>query len=329
MPAWTSDARARAAVRRARRGGRGGAAGHDADVPARGATSCSHEGDPGDRLYVIVDGKIKLGAPSGDGRENLLAVLGPGEMFGELSLFDPGAAHGDRHRAHRRHADRRSATTTCSPGSTGAPRWPSSLLARAGPAAAPDQRGDGRPRLQRRARPGGQGAARPRRQVRRRASRTACGSPTTSPRRSWPSSSAPPARRSTRRWPTSQNRGWLRLERAAVVLLDLERLDPPRPLQLGPSPATAGRQVVQLGPDATARRPATAPGRRRHRPGDDLARPCGRRPRAPRATCSSRSSRCQVAPSTAAGSSSTGPCPGSSRAPRPRRPARSRSQRPR
>jgi CRP-like cAMP-binding protein len=50
-----------------------------------------HEGDPGDRLYVIVEGKIKLGRASGDGRENLLAVLGPGEMFGELSLFDPGA----------------------------------------------------------------------------------------------------------------------------------------------------------------------------------------------------------------------------------------------
>ena len=49
-----------------------------------------HEGDPGDRLYVIVEGKIKLGRASGDGRENLLAVLGPGEMFGELSLFDPG-----------------------------------------------------------------------------------------------------------------------------------------------------------------------------------------------------------------------------------------------
>lgn len=49
-----------------------------------------HEGDPGDRLYVIVDGKVKLGRASGDGRENLLAVLGPGEMFGELSLFDPG-----------------------------------------------------------------------------------------------------------------------------------------------------------------------------------------------------------------------------------------------
>ncbi|MDM8086250.1 Crp/Fnr family transcriptional regulator [Cellulomonas cellasea] len=49
-----------------------------------------HEGEPGDRLYVIRSGKIKLGRRSNDGRENLLAVLGPGEMFGELSLFDPG-----------------------------------------------------------------------------------------------------------------------------------------------------------------------------------------------------------------------------------------------
>ncbi len=49
-----------------------------------------HEGDPGDRLYVIIEGKVKLGRTSGDGRENLLAILGPGEMFGELSLFDPG-----------------------------------------------------------------------------------------------------------------------------------------------------------------------------------------------------------------------------------------------
>jgi CRP/FNR family transcriptional regulator, cyclic AMP receptor protein len=48
------------------------------------------EGDPGDRLYVVSEGKIKLGRSSSDGRENLLAVLGPGEMFGELSLFDPG-----------------------------------------------------------------------------------------------------------------------------------------------------------------------------------------------------------------------------------------------
>jgi CRP-like cAMP-binding protein len=38
---------------------------------------------------VVVHGKIKLGTTSADGRENLLSILGPGEMFGELSLFDP------------------------------------------------------------------------------------------------------------------------------------------------------------------------------------------------------------------------------------------------
>jgi CRP/FNR family cyclic AMP-dependent transcriptional regulator len=47
------------------------------------------EGQIGDRLYVVLDGKIKLTRAAADGRENLLSVLGPGEMFGELSLFDP------------------------------------------------------------------------------------------------------------------------------------------------------------------------------------------------------------------------------------------------
>ena len=56
---------------------------------ARG-TTIFREGEPGDRLFVIATGKIKLGQTSSDGRDNLLAVLGPGEMFGELSLFDPG-----------------------------------------------------------------------------------------------------------------------------------------------------------------------------------------------------------------------------------------------
>ncbi len=48
------------------------------------------EGDAGDRVYVVIEGKVKLGRTAPDGRENLLAVLGPGQMFGELSLFDPG-----------------------------------------------------------------------------------------------------------------------------------------------------------------------------------------------------------------------------------------------
>jgi CRP/FNR family transcriptional regulator len=47
------------------------------------------EGDTGDKLYIILSGKIKLTKSAPDGRENLLSVHGPGEMFGELSLFDP------------------------------------------------------------------------------------------------------------------------------------------------------------------------------------------------------------------------------------------------
>jgi CRP/FNR family cyclic AMP-dependent transcriptional regulator len=48
------------------------------------------EGELGDRLYIILSGKVKLGRHAPDGRENLLAVMGPSDMFGELSVFDPG-----------------------------------------------------------------------------------------------------------------------------------------------------------------------------------------------------------------------------------------------
>ena len=48
------------------------------------------EGEPGDRLYIVGNGKVKIGRKSPDGRENLLMVAGPSDMFGELSIFDPG-----------------------------------------------------------------------------------------------------------------------------------------------------------------------------------------------------------------------------------------------
>ena len=53
-------------------------------------TTIFDEGEPGDRLYIIVEGKIKLARHAPDGRENLLSVMGPSDMFGELSIFDPG-----------------------------------------------------------------------------------------------------------------------------------------------------------------------------------------------------------------------------------------------
>ncbi|MEE6281525.1 Crp/Fnr family transcriptional regulator [Georgenia sunbinii] len=60
------------------------------EVTLRRGEVLFNEGDPGDRLYLVIEGKVKLGHSSGDGRENLLAILGPGELLGELTLFDPG-----------------------------------------------------------------------------------------------------------------------------------------------------------------------------------------------------------------------------------------------
>ncbi|MGW0230732.1 Crp/Fnr family transcriptional regulator [Actinopolymorpha singaporensis] len=60
------------------------------EIRLRRGDALFHEGDIGDELYVVIDGKVKMGRTSSDGRENLLSVLGPGQMFGELSVFDPG-----------------------------------------------------------------------------------------------------------------------------------------------------------------------------------------------------------------------------------------------
>ena len=49
-----------------------------------------HEGAAGDKLFVLGAGKVKLGHTAPDGREHLLAILGPGEILGEVSLYDPG-----------------------------------------------------------------------------------------------------------------------------------------------------------------------------------------------------------------------------------------------
>ena len=45
-------------------------------------------GDPPDGLYCVVEGTIRIGATSADGREALLAVLEPVNWFGEIGVFD-------------------------------------------------------------------------------------------------------------------------------------------------------------------------------------------------------------------------------------------------
>ena len=55
----------------------------------RGEILCT-EGEPGDSLYIVLSGKVKVVRRAADGRQNLIALMGPSDMIGELSLFDPG-----------------------------------------------------------------------------------------------------------------------------------------------------------------------------------------------------------------------------------------------
>ncbi len=48
------------------------------------------QGDPGDRVYIIVSGKVKISLRGPGDRENLRAIMGPTDVFGELAVFDPG-----------------------------------------------------------------------------------------------------------------------------------------------------------------------------------------------------------------------------------------------
>jgi len=45
-------------------------------------------GDPGDGCYQVEEGLLKVVAPSPSGGDRILAILGPGELVGELSMID-------------------------------------------------------------------------------------------------------------------------------------------------------------------------------------------------------------------------------------------------
>lgn len=49
-----------------------------------------HEDDPGDRLYFLGEGMVKISLVSSDGRENDIVLLTPGDCFGEMSVLDGG-----------------------------------------------------------------------------------------------------------------------------------------------------------------------------------------------------------------------------------------------
>lgn len=58
------------------------------DVSLKAREVLFHAGDAGDGCYFLRDGVVKAAVIAKDGQERLLAVLGPGSLIGELSLFD-------------------------------------------------------------------------------------------------------------------------------------------------------------------------------------------------------------------------------------------------
>jgi CRP/FNR family transcriptional regulator, cyclic AMP receptor protein len=47
-----------------------------------------HQGDPGDTLHVVLEGGLKIVLVTDAGEEAIMAVLGPGDLCGELALLD-------------------------------------------------------------------------------------------------------------------------------------------------------------------------------------------------------------------------------------------------
>jgi hypothetical protein len=48
-----------------------------------------HEDDEADTLYVVIEGRIAIAKRSIDGRESVVALMEAGDLFGEMSLFEP------------------------------------------------------------------------------------------------------------------------------------------------------------------------------------------------------------------------------------------------
>src|SRR6202050_2390674 len=58
-------------------------------------------GDPGDKLFIILEGKVRISREVSGLGEEALAVLGSGEVFGEMALLDESPRSADA-RVHER-----------------------------------------------------------------------------------------------------------------------------------------------------------------------------------------------------------------------------------
>jgi len=60
----------------------------------RGATIFS-KGDPGNSLFAVISGTVKISISSADGRNAILNLIGAGQIFGEMSVLDGQARSAD------------------------------------------------------------------------------------------------------------------------------------------------------------------------------------------------------------------------------------------
>lgn len=56
--------------------------------PCAAGTIIFSQGDPGDALYGVVTGKVRISAGAADGKEMFLNIMEPGDTFGEIALLD-------------------------------------------------------------------------------------------------------------------------------------------------------------------------------------------------------------------------------------------------
>ena len=52
----------------------------------RGATICS-KGEPGNSMFAVISGTVKISTSSAEGRNAILNLIGPGEIFGEVAVL--------------------------------------------------------------------------------------------------------------------------------------------------------------------------------------------------------------------------------------------------
>lgn len=64
-------------------------------------TKIFQHGDAGDKLYLILEGKVRISREVPGMGEEALAILGPGQIFGEMALLDESARSADA-RVHER-----------------------------------------------------------------------------------------------------------------------------------------------------------------------------------------------------------------------------------